>query len=803
MEKHNYFHHESIHKNVIWSQYGVVKPWNIYEKARSSKNFIHRLKRWSVLDGHSGCVNTLSWNTNGYLLLTGSDDYLLNIYNVYAEKLLHSVESGHRANIFSAKFLPCTSDMKIVSCSGDGMLHFNELGTHYGQNHFNCHSGTAYEVLVTPGDPNTFLSCGEDGTVRMFDLRTKTKCYCQECSEDILIDCRHAVTSISVNPLAPYELAAGCKDSNVRVFDRRTLGTSCDTRTVNKNRGWMPGLFSRFKPEKLKKDMSCRVTSLQYSDDGKDLLVSYCTDYVYAFTVKDGAGKTMELKKNRRESSEGNGACNGYISEGSEELPPVKRLRLRGDWSDTGPQARPETEDESTPENTLMQRMSELFTRWLEDAMYPSERRTSNGSSQSDESRTAARSSVGEAADETGQDTSTNVVTNQHATNTDQSVTNNLECSLDSVDENWMLHDAEYDNAFENANDAAQKVDVTNNSSQNRTTESAHDSDAVQSSVEENIVVETDVNSIDISSERLASASANIDSNAMIDGKGDESVNDSSSKQDGLSETTPLLSNVKAGASNSSSVNQHFTLEQGDNHLEDVSHDVNNTAIPSVDHIPFVSEEHGISSSNNAVNYEREIERQRLDRDVAAMRIQGFLKTYRNRRGIKECNYAIPDRIYMPNTSMVYKGHRNARTMIKEANFWGDHFVLSGSDCGRIFIWDRHTGELVMSLQGDRHVVNCVQPHPYDPILATSGIDRDIKIWAPLSEQEADLSELTEIVKRNERMLEESRDTITVPASFVLRMLASFGSIRNRRDGHRQMEMDVGTEDMDDDNEFS
>lgn len=52
---------------------------------------------------------------------------------------------------------------------------------------------------------------------------------------------------------------------------------------------------------------------------------------------------------------------------------------------------------------------------------------------------------------------------------------------------------------------------------------------------------------------------------------------------------------------------------------------------------------------------------------------------------------------------------------IKEANFWGDDFVLSGSDCGRIFIWSRHTAELVMLLEGDRHVVNCVQPHPYDP----------------------------------------------------------------------------------------
>lgn len=52
---------------------------------------------------------------------------------------------------------------------------------------------------------------------------------------------------------------------------------------------------------------------------------------------------------------------------------------------------------------------------------------------------------------------------------------------------------------------------------------------------------------------------------------------------------------------------------------------------------------------------------------------------------------------------------------IKEARFWGDRFILSGSDCGRIFIWNKDTTEIVMILQGDRHVVNCVQPHPFDP----------------------------------------------------------------------------------------
>lgn len=28
-----------------------------------------------------------------------------------------------------------------------------------------------------------------------------------------------------------------------------------------------------------------------------------------------------------------------------------------------------------------------------------------------------------------------------------------------------------------------------------------------------------------------------------------------------------------------------------------------------------------------------------------------------------------------------------------------------------------------------------IQPHPLDPLLATSGIDYDIKLWAPLAEE--------------------------------------------------------------------
>uniref|UniRef100_A0A672Q096 Ddb1 and cul4 associated factor 6 n=1 Tax=Sinocyclocheilus grahami TaxID=75366 RepID=A0A672Q096_SINGR len=166
-------------------------------------------------------------------------------------------------------------------------------------------------------------------------------------------------------------------------------------------------------------------------------------------------------------------------------------------------------------------------------------------------------------------------------------------------------------------------------------------------------------------------------------------------------------------------------------------------------------------------------------RRSAAARIQELFRRRKERREMEESE---TQNIRRPSVKMMYKGHRNSRTMIKESCFWGNNFVMSGSDCGHIFIWDRHTGEHLMLLEADNHVVNCLQPHPYDPILASSGIDYDIKLWSPL-EQSLSFNRVLaeEVIARNELMLEETRNTITVPASFMLRMLASLNHIRTDR----------------------
>ena len=48
-----------------------------------------------------------------------------------------------------------------------------------------------------------------------------------------------------------------------------------------------------------------------------------------------------------------------------------------------------------------------------------------------------------------------------------------------------------------------------------------------------------------------------------------------------------------------------------------------------------------------------------------------------------------------PKAIKKFTGHRNARTMMKEATWWGNNFILSGSDCGHIFGWDRTSEKLV------------------------------------------------------------------------------------------------------------
>ena len=51
------------------------------------------------------------------------------------------------------------------------------------QDVFNCHQGPVYNVLTMDNEPHNFLSIGEDGTARWFDIRVKKGCQTSQCRE--------------------------------------------------------------------------------------------------------------------------------------------------------------------------------------------------------------------------------------------------------------------------------------------------------------------------------------------------------------------------------------------------------------------------------------------------------------------------------------------------------------------------------------------------------------------------------------------------------------------------------------------
>jgi nuclear receptor interaction protein len=110
------------------------------------------------------------------------------------------------------------------------------------------------------------------------------------------------------------------------------------------------------------------------------------------------------------------------------------------------------------------------------------------------------------------------------------------------------------------------------------------------------------------------------------------------------------------------------------------------------------------------------------------------------------------------NHTRTYQGHCNVETT-KDVNFFGlqDEYVVSGSDCGNLFIWDRKTSQLLNILEGDNEVVNVIQAHPYEPMLAVSGIENTVKIFSPDARQRFDAKRGIGIEEREQSMFSHRR----------------------------------------------
>ncbi|KAH8273271.1 hypothetical protein KR018_001661 [Drosophila ironensis] len=580
---------QSVHQSIQYMPYSAssIGQQNLQASCRNSLSFVQRMGLLHTFNLHNGCVNTVNWNGNGTLLVSGSDDNHLVITEAKNGRVLVKSKTQHKRHIFSARFMPFSSDTAVVSCSGEGLVVHTQFlvpfkanslvtDTEHTSSIFSCHKfGSTFDVLPLPDIRDSFLSCGEDATVRFFDLRESTSCSERMCQNHILVSAPCAVTAMDVAPISRYTLAAGCSDSIVRLYDRRMLAEDPQPLKVYP----IPIKYTR---------QQYRPTCVKFSPDESELLVSYSMEQIYLFDLKHAGYNDKELLES--------GCYTQKVRRDDDWETKMPRLRFRGDWSDTGPSSLIVAEQggnnagvahaRSGLEPGVLSRLSDEIFRTLN-----SQRRQALNPN---ESRTV----------QTGQ-SENNTETRPNTTDTVESET---------------VSDGEHVTRASNFG----------------------------------------------SSERSTSIEPQRTSNPQTE------------------------------------INEQFKLNKHQTHISDFCY-----------------------------------------------------------------------------VKMSFSGHRNSRTVLKAACFWGDDFIMSGSDCGHIFVWKRQTGKVVKTLLADNRVVNRVQPHPSLPYLASSGIDYNVKLWAPIeSEPQFNEVECTRLIKSNEIMLVETRDTITVPAQIMIRILASLHQYR-------------------------
>ncbi len=96
-------------------------------------------------------MNALNFNGSGSLLISGSDDYRVCIWDWVKSSVILQYESGHKSNVFQTKFVPFSGDTQIVSCARDGQVRLGLIsssGTFLGTKRVAKHADSCHKVFV-------------------------------------------------------------------------------------------------------------------------------------------------------------------------------------------------------------------------------------------------------------------------------------------------------------------------------------------------------------------------------------------------------------------------------------------------------------------------------------------------------------------------------------------------------------------------------------------------------------------------------------------------------------------------------
>ncbi|XP_076004409.1 DDB1- and CUL4-associated factor 8 [Genypterus blacodes] len=261
-----------------------------------ARGLVQRLELQGRLERHTGCVNTLHFNPSGTRLASGSDDLQVVIWDWAVRRAELEFDSGHKSNVFQAKFLPHSGDSTLAMCARDGQIRVAELSaTQRCKNTKKVaqHKGAAHKLALEPDSPCSFLSAGEDAVVFGIDLRLD-----RPANKLVVVkegDKKVGLYTIYVNPAKTHQFAVGGRDQYVRIYDQRKINENDNN-----------GVLKKFCPSHLvSSESKTNITCLVYSHDGTELLASYNDEDIYLFDSNhsDGADYRRRYKGHRNNAT--------------------------------------------------------------------------------------------------------------------------------------------------------------------------------------------------------------------------------------------------------------------------------------------------------------------------------------------------------------------------------------------------------------------------------------------------------------------------------------------------------------------
>ncbi|KAJ1692590.1 hypothetical protein LUZ63_009288 [Rhynchospora breviuscula] len=258
--------------NLWRREVGSIAPRTFADSVRASEGIYKSLGIERKLKEHRGCVNTLCFNSDGNILLSGSDDQKIILWDWQIGSSKYSLHTGHTENIFHAQFMPWSNDTSIITCSADGQVRHIHMLERATIRVLGEQLGPVNKMAIEPGSANTFYTCSEAGLVTHFDLRTNERTVLLSVTDQSLFTVE--LYDIAIDPTNPNLVAVAGADESARIYDIRKWGGG--------NSSPSNGLMGCLTPIQLSNSKSYGITGLAYSNRG-ELLASHSWGEIYLF----------------------------------------------------------------------------------------------------------------------------------------------------------------------------------------------------------------------------------------------------------------------------------------------------------------------------------------------------------------------------------------------------------------------------------------------------------------------------------------------------------------------------------------